>query len=156
VPRLAILLLLALVLAACGSDDGGSEESGQPAGGTGSLEFVLTDFAIEPPSEPVEPGTYTARVVNEGGTVHALKVDGPAGETESPQVDPGKSVELELSLTEAGEYELTCPVGDHRDRGMEAVLHVGSGAGGTTTDGTTTDETTTEDDDEDEDSDYRY
>jgi plastocyanin len=154
VPRLATVVfsvLLLLLLGACGSDDG-DDESGQPAGGDGgALEFVLTDFAIEPPSGPVEPGAYTARVVNEGGVVHALKVDGPAGEVETPQIDPGESAELELNLTEAGEYELTCPVGDHRERGMEAALQVGGGGGGTTTDGTTTDESTTEDD-----GDYRY
>jgi plastocyanin len=155
VPRLATFVLILLLLAACGSD--GDDESGQPAGGAGgALEFVLTDFAIEPPSGSVEPGTYTARVVNEGGVVHALKVDGPAGETESAHIDPGESVELQLNLGEAGEYELTCPVGDHRDRGMEAALRVGTGGGmttnGTTTNDTTTDETTTED----EGSDYRY
>ena len=122
------------------------------AGGLGldsidALEIVLTDFAVERPTGSLEPGTYTARVVNEGGVVHALKVDGPTGETESAQLQPGQSAELELDLGEAGEYELTCPVGDHRDRGMEASLAVGGGMGPTTTD-----ETTTEDDE----GGYRY
>jgi uncharacterized cupredoxin-like copper-binding protein len=97
--------------------------------------------------DSLEPGTYTARVTNDGGVVHAVKVDGPAGETESAQLQPGQSVELELDLSEAGEYELTCPVGDHRDRGMKASLAVGGGGGATTTE-----ETTTEDDE----GDYRY
>ena len=33
-----------------------------------------------------------------------------------------------------------CPVGDHRDRGMEGTIIVGGGGGGTTTDETTTDD----------------
>jgi plastocyanin len=141
--RLGLLVLVPVLLAACGGEEA-------PEGGAGAgdaLEIVLTDFAVEPPTGSLEPGTYTARVTNEGGVVHALKVDGPTGETESAQLQPGQSVELELDLSEAGEYELTCPVGDHRDRGMEAARAVGGGMGRTTTD-----ETTTEDDE----SGYRY
>jgi plastocyanin len=142
--RLGLLLLLVAVLvAACG---GGDATEGS-AGAGDAVEIVLTDFAVEPPAGSLEPGTYTARVVNEGGVVHALKVDGPTGERESAELQPGQSVELELDLSEAGEYELTCPVGDHRDRGMEASLAVG-GAGGATT----TEDTTTEDDE----GGYRY
>jgi plastocyanin len=142
--RLGLLLLLVAVLvAACGGGDGA--EGNASAGDT--LEIVLSDFAVEPPSGSLEPGTYTARVLNEGGVVHALKVDGPSGETESAELQPGQSVELELDLGEAGEYELTCPVGDHRDRGMEASLAVGGGGGATTTEDTTT---------EDDEGGYRY
>lgn len=135
--RLGLLLLLVVGLAAaCGGEDATDGN----AGAGDALEIVLSDFAVEPPTGSLEPGTYTARVVNEGGTVHALKVDGPTGETESAQLQPGESAELELDLSEAGEYELTCPVGDHRDRGMEASLAVGGGGGATTTEDTTTDD----------------
>jgi plastocyanin len=143
--RLGLLLLLVAALAAsCGGGDG----TDGSAGAGDALEIVLTDFMVEPPAGSLEPGTYTAQVVNEGGVVHALKVDGPTGEIESAELQPGQSVELELDLSEAGEYELTCPVGDHRGRGMEATLAVGGGGGGATT----TEETTTEDDE----GGYRY
>lgn len=143
--RLGLLLVLLVVglTAACGGEDG--SEGNAAAGET--LEIVLSDFAVEPPGGSLEPGSYTARVVNEGGVAHALKVDGPTGEKESAQLQPGQSVELELDLGEAGEYELTCPVGDHRDRGMEASLAVGDAAGATTPEDTTT---------EDEEGGYRY
>lgn len=135
--RLGLLLLLVAVLvAACGGGDGTEGD----AGAGDALEIVLTDFRVEPPAGSLEPGTYTARVVNEGGVVHALKIDGPTGETESAELQPGQSVELELDLSEAGEYELTCPVGDHRDRGMEASLAVGAGGATTTEESTTEDE----------------
>ena len=133
---LGLLLLVLVLLAACG----GEEAPEGSAGAGDALEIVLTDFAVERPTGSLEPGTYTARVVNEGGVVHALKVDGPTGETESAQLQPGQSVELELDLSEAGEYELTCPVGDHRDRGMETSLAVGGGGGATTEDTTTEDD----------------
>lgn len=129
--RLGLLLLLLVAFAAaCGGDDG---TDGSVGGGGDALEIVLSDFAVEPSTGSLEPGSYTARVVNEGGTVHALKVDGPTGEAESAELQPGESAELELDLSEAGEYELTCPVGDHRERGMEASLAVGGGEGGMTT-----------------------
>jgi plastocyanin len=148
VPRLTFLALVSasLALAACGGEEAASEET--PAAG-GEVEIVLTDFALEPGSLSLDPGAYTVRVVNEGDSVHALKVDGPGGELETADIAPGGSAELALDLSEPGEYELTCPVGDHRERGMEGTLTVGGGAAG---DGTTTEETTTEDDEDG----YRY
>lgn len=146
--RIAFLVLASLALAACGGDM--EPEQAASGGGDGAaVEIVLTDFALEPASLSLDPGSYTVTVLNEGDTVHALKVDGPGGESDTGQIQPGESAELALDLSEPGEYELTCPVGDHRDRGMEGTLTVGgAGAGG----GTTTDETTSEDDE----GGYRY
>ena len=82
--------------------------------------------------------------------MHGLKVDGPRGEVETGELQPCDTAEFAVDLSEPGEYELTCPVGDHRERGMEGTLTVGGGSGGGGG-GTTTDETTNEDD-----GDYRY
>ncbi len=146
--RMVTLGLASLALAACGSDSE-PEEAASAGGGGAAVEIVLTDFALEPASLSVDPGSYTLTVVNDGESVHALKVDGPGGEFETDELQPGDTAELEVDLSEPGEYELTCPVGDHRERGMEGTLTVGGGGGGGG--GTTTDETTTEDD-----GDYRY
>ena len=144
--RIGLLALVSLALAACG-DEGEPADAGDAAGeGAATTKIVLTDFALGPSSLSLEPGSYTVRVVNEGETFHALKVDGPTGEFETGELQPGESASLAVDLSEAGEYGLTCPVGDHRERGMEGTLTVGGGGGGTTTD-----ETTTEDD-----GDYRY
>ncbi len=148
--RLVLLALLALALAACGSGgDDGEVVGGGDAGQV--IEIVGTEFGLEPATvELDEPGTYTFVLRNEGGTVHALEIDGHGIEEETGEVGAGETAELTVELTEAGEYELYCPVGDHRDRGMEGTVVVGGAAAGTETDDTTTDETTTEDDD------YRY
>jgi plastocyanin len=141
--RLGLIVLASTALAACGGEEA-------PSGGSGGgeeVEIVLTDFALEPASLSLEPGSYTLRVVNEGEAAHALEVDGPTGEVETETLAAGQSADLQVDLSEAGEYELYCPVGDHRDRGMEGAISVG-GAGA----GTTTDETTTEDDE----GGYRY
>lgn len=148
--RIALLVLLSLALAACGSDS--EPEEAASAGGDGAaVEIVLTDFALEPASLSLDPGSYTLTVVNDGESMHGLKVDGPGGEFETGELQPGDTAELAVDLSEPGEYELTCPVGDHRERGMEGTLTVGGGSGDGGGGGTTTDETTTEDD-----GDYRY
>ncbi|HSE81562.1 MAG TPA: cupredoxin domain-containing protein [Gaiellaceae bacterium] len=141
------LFLVALALAltpACGGDEAADEEGAEPSVGGAVVDVALSDFAIEPSSLALDPGTYTFHVVNEGATEHALEVEGPTGE-ETEELGPGESADLTVDL-EDGEYEVYCPVGDHRDRGMEGTIAVGGGGG------TTTDETTTED----EESDYRY
>jgi uncharacterized cupredoxin-like copper-binding protein len=145
--RLSLVLsaVLALVLAGCGADEGEEEQAG-PTGQT--IEIVETDFALDPADVQLEgPGTYTFRAVNEGETAHALEIDGMGIEEETEEFGPGESAELTVELTEAGEYELYCPVEGHKELGMEGTLTVGgaAGGGGTTTDETTTDETTTED-----------
>jgi uncharacterized cupredoxin-like copper-binding protein len=154
--RYLLLALVASFLAfaggACGSGDDDEAAQGEGGGGGGdatTIEITGTEFALDPTNVEVEgPGTYTFRFVNDGGAVHALEVDGHGIEEETEEIQPGESAELTVDLTESGEYELYCPVGNHRDQGMEGTLVVGGAAGG----GTTTDHTTTE---EDADLDYR-
>ena len=144
--RPLLVALAAVLLPACGGEEATPDEAATPAGAA-VVEIALSDFAIEPGSAALDPGTYTFRVVNDGNAVHALEVEGPTGEVETGNLSPGDSADLTVDLSQAGDYEFYCPVGDHRHRGMEATIAVG---GGTAPD-TTTDETTT-----DEDSGYGY
>lgn len=147
--RLLLAALAAVLLSACGGEEATPDEASAPTGGGEVVEIALSDFAIQPGSLSLDPGTYTFRVVNDGGTVHALEVEGSGIEVETDHLQPGNSADLDVDLSEAGDYELYCPVDGHRDRGMEATLTVGGGGAP----GTTTDETTTE---EDDDSGYGY
>ena len=74
--------------------------------------------------------------------MHALEVEGPSGEVETEDLQPGDSADLDVDLSEPGEYEIYCPVDDHKGMGMEGTITVGGDGGGGTT---TTDDTTTED-----------
>jgi uncharacterized cupredoxin-like copper-binding protein len=141
--RLLLIALTLLLLPACGGDEGSGGDAAAPGGAT--VEVTLEDFTIDPSTIAVEPGSYTFHVVNDGATVHALEVEGPT-EVETEELEPGESADLTVALEEDGEYEVYCPIGDHRERGMEGAVTVGAGGVG----GTTTDETTTED------SDYKY
>ena len=142
--RLAILLsLLALGLAGCGGDeagDGGADEAAT-ADVIRTIRVAETEFELEPATIALDqPGTYVFRAVNEGQTEHALEVEGEAFEERTENLAPGESAELRVELTEPGEYELYCPVGDHKDRGMDGTVTVGGAAGGA---GGTTDTTAT-------------
>ncbi|MGH3043102.1 MAG: cupredoxin domain-containing protein [Gaiellaceae bacterium] len=148
--RLALLVAFAAVLLpACGEENtpDGASPDGAGAGGGEVVEVSLSEFALTPASFSLEPGSYTFHVVNDGSVVHALEVEGPLGEVKTADLAPGESADLNVDLSEPGDYEMYCPVDGHKDEGMEGTITVGGGGGGATT----TDETTTE-----EDSGYRY
>jgi plastocyanin len=141
---LTVLFLAALLLAGCGSDDG-DDEGGESSGGQ-SVEVVATEFAFDPADVSVdEAGETTFTVSNEGEFPHALEIEGNGIEEETEELGPGESGSVTVDL-EPGEYELYCPVGDHRERGMVGTLVVGGGAEGAGG-GTTTDEGESESDD---------
>jgi plastocyanin len=144
--RRLVLLSLALGLVpACGGDDATSDEASSSGGSGADVNVSLSEYTIDPSAIAVDPGSYTFHVVNDGSTVHALEVEGPNGEVETEHLEPGESADLTVDLQGDGEFEMYCPVADHRERGMEGTITAGAGGGG----GTTTDETTTEDEDED-------
>ena len=125
-----VVLLLAAALAGCGSDDDeGDDGAAAPAD---TVELVATDFAFEPSSLTLDAaGEHTLTLRNDGEFPHALAFDGLDDATGN--VDPGASGEVTVDL-EPGTYTLYCPVGNHRDQGMEGTLVVGgasaSGSGG--------------------------
>ena len=123
--------ILALGLSACGG--GGNEDSaaggGAAASGGGGKTITIdaTDFAFSPGSVSIKtPGTYTFVVVNKGQAEHALQIDGPGLEQETDTVGAGETAEMTVELTQAGEYEIYCPVGEHRKLGMDGRVHVQS------------------------------
>ena len=84
-----------------------------------------TDFHFTPPTISVDAGTVTFKLTNNGGTSHALEVEGNGVEEETDTIGPGESTELTVDLEE-GEYEIYCPVGNHKDMGMVGTLTVGA------------------------------
>jgi plastocyanin len=138
---ICVALALPLALLACGSDDG-EEASGQ------QVDVSATEFAFNPPNLQVDAaGTYTFHLTNAGEFEHALEIEGQGIEEGTAVIGGGESADVTVDLSD-GEYEIYCPVGNHREMGMEGTLTVGAGAGagaGTGSD-TTEDETTTKDD----------
>jgi plastocyanin len=122
---LVVAVALAAGLAACG---GSSEEEGaEPAGGTTApvVEISATEFALDPSSITVDQaGPVTLRVTSNGSATHALTIEGGGVERETGELERGESAELTVDL-DAGSYVIYCPIGDHRDRGMEGAIGIG-------------------------------
>ena len=129
-----VVILAGMTLAAtgCGGDDEGSAATTRSpatsaATGTAANGTVINvderDFTIELSTMELSPGTYTFVATNSGQTIHALEIEGQGLEEETEDIAPGDSAELTVTL-EAGEYELYCPVGNHKDMGMKLDITV--------------------------------
>ena len=136
---LALLLSAGVLLAAgCGDDEdeGGNgaaepeateEATEEPAAGGGGEALTLTadpggDIAWDPGDLSAPAGSVTIKLVNESSVPHAVEVEGNGVEEESETITAGET-ELTVDL-EAGEYVFYCPVGEHRQNGMEGTLTV--------------------------------
>ena len=129
---LAIAAALAAATAAgCGDDEAG-EAGASPSEGSApasALTVTETDFAIAPAEAQIEKaGTVRISVSNDGEAPHALAIETADGVEQTGTLAAGESGELEASLDD-GTYTWYCPIADHRARGMEGTVTVGTGEG---------------------------
>jgi plastocyanin len=140
------ILLVVLLLAGCG---GGTDEMSDEGTPLQTIQLSLTEFAISLATVNLDQaGTYEFEVSNDGQFPHALDIEaeGDGGEVETGNIDPGESRTVSITLP-GGSHEMYCPIGNHRDQGMEGTITVaGAAGGGTTTDENETEGTTTDDD----------
>jgi uncharacterized cupredoxin-like copper-binding protein len=140
---LALLTLLSLLaLAACGES---REEATGTTGTTGTtatetpqatgpavatVKVSETEFKLDPSDPKVaKSGVITFRATNDGKVDHALEIHTADGEVETEPFGPGETRTIKADLP-SGRYEWYCPVGDHKDRGMEGEITVAGGGGG--------------------------
>ena len=136
--RFAVLLAVGAAIAVpvvgCGGSDDDEDSSGNAAtpaattggggGAGGAVDLTATDFKFDPSDPSVKSGEVTFNVTNDGGTTHALEVEGPGEESETDDISPGGSTELTVDLSKPGTYEFYCPVGNHKEMGMEGEITV--------------------------------
>jgi plastocyanin len=134
-------VILLVGLAGCGGDDDDNGEdagtAAAPAGeATKTIDVSETDFKLDPANPTVSKlGVVEIKATNDGQTTHSLEVEGPGEEQElESELQPGESGTLEVDLGKAGRYEWYCPIGNHRELGMEGEIVVGGGGGSKTTD----------------------
>jgi plastocyanin len=132
------LVLAAALLGGCGGDDdeepaatpeATAEQTQEPAddGGGGGGETVEVaspedgGLSFEPAELTAPAGKVTFTYSNPSQVPHAFDIeDVEGGETDTiTQGEASVTVQLE-----AGEYTFYCPVGNHRDAGMEGTLTV--------------------------------
>jgi plastocyanin len=140
---IALVLSLTLPLAACGDDDdadssgssgndsaeqtstGGEMEAGSSGGGEtlkiaadpgGALKFDKSSLTAK-------AGKVTIVMDNPSDLPHAVEIEGSGVEVAGDTVMKGGVSKASADL-KAGEYEFYCPVGNHKDAGMEGTLTV--------------------------------
>ena len=130
------LALTAALFAGCGGDDeepaatpaATAEATEEPAAGGGGGATVEVSspedgaLKFDQAELTAEAGSVTFKYTNPSQVPHAFEVEGNGveGETETITASDA-SVTVEL---EAGTYTYYCPVGQHREAGMEGTLTV--------------------------------
>jgi plastocyanin len=137
-----VVVLSGLVAAGCGGEESdttaGNEaqtgpqaetekapEASKPADQTVSIS--AEDFKFDPKNPRVNAGTVEFQLTNDGQAPHALEVEAPRGEVETDVIQPGESASVKADLGKSGSVVMYCPVGNHREMGMEGKIQVGSG-----------------------------
>ena len=139
----AALALVSLTLAACGGGDddnastsGGSTaaqttggEGGGSAGGAGTTLAETADesggLSFSRSELTTRAGSVTVTLDNPSGNQmpHAIEIEGNGVEEETETIQPGGRASVTVDLR-PGRYEFYCPVGNHRQAGMEGTLTV--------------------------------
>ena len=119
--RKLLALLLVLLAAGCGGDDGDGESTATTAAvGTADIEVFASEYAFAPPFVIVEkPGTYTLALRNDGNVPHNLTIEG-VGKTGN--VDPGVTRLIEVTVT-PGNYPMVCTLHVAEEMDGEFVVH---------------------------------
>jgi plastocyanin len=82
----------------------------------GALKFTETEYTAT-------AGEVTVEFANDSQVPHAAEIEGNGVEEETETVTGQDAPPLKVDLP-AGEYTIYCPVGNHRQAGMEAKLTV--------------------------------
>ena len=137
---IAALCALAVAGVGCGDDDsdsGGSgdnwadKQSGRYGAGEGGGSAQTLKLSADPggalefdkSSLTAKAGKVTIVMDNPSDLPHAVEVEGNGVEEIGDTVGNGGVSRVSADL-KAGEYEYYCPVGNHKDAGMEGTLTV--------------------------------
>lgn len=117
------VLVIALLVAACGGDEQGTDTDTPDAdnGGNEAVEITVsaTEFAFDPDPVEVPAGVpVTLALVNDGLVEHDLTIDS-IGLVILAQ--PGETVRETVTF-EPGTYEIHCTVPGHHEAGMVGSL----------------------------------
>ncbi len=96
-----------------------------PAGkAAASVEVSLSEYRLDPMNPRVARAGVVAFVATDDGELrHALRVDGPTGESSTPPLRPGERATISVRLP-PGTYKWYCPLADHERRGMSGRIRV--------------------------------
>jgi uncharacterized cupredoxin-like copper-binding protein len=141
-----MVVVLGLVAASCGDDDGGDDDGGDGTAADGTVSATLADYSITLDQNSAPAGDVTFEVTNEAGQIHefvvlqtdlaadALPTDdaGDVNEAGDPgivlvdeieDIEGGATPTLAVTL-DAGSYVLICNLPGHYAEGMHTGFTV--------------------------------
>jgi uncharacterized cupredoxin-like copper-binding protein len=131
-----IAVAVAVPIAGCGGGDDNStsaETAGSTqastadgaAGGGQTVDMTAADFKFDPSDPTVKSGDVTFNLTNDAQETHSLEIEDVNGQDQEIEgdVSPGQSGTLKVNLP-PGKYEFYCPVGNHKEMGMEGEITV--------------------------------
>jgi plastocyanin len=98
------LLLVVLLVAGCGGDNGDGDGGSPAAAGGDTVEISALDFQFDPARITVDAGATTFTLTNDGQTPHALTIEQDGSEEGTKTISPGESTSVTVEL----ESELLC------------------------------------------------
>lgn len=91
-----------------------------------TVTAALTEFSIKLSQQTFAPGSYEFVAEEQGQLPHALSTEGPGVDnTSTAVIQPGGDSQTLTVTLQPGTYETSCPVGNHRAKGMETTITVG-------------------------------
>jgi nitrite reductase (NO-forming) len=122
---LALVVIVAMLAAACGNGDSPTDEPAQPAvgeeNGTVEIDVVMGDIFYQPESVEIPAGTtLVVNANNEGAIEHDFELEDGQG---LGMVQPGESASGELGPFDSSDVAF-CTVPGHREAGMEFEINV--------------------------------
>ena len=127
----AAALLIAVGGCGTGTQPTAPPAASSPAGTTDSnaspaplITATMTDYAIALSVPKPSAGTVTFVAEQAGQAPHALAIRGPGVDDATAAVPPGGPAQRLTVTLQPGTYELWCPVGNHRSRGMDLAITV--------------------------------
>ena len=92
------------------------------------VEISEREYKLEPNQITLQvdslPATVTFALHNQGRFSHDFHIEGHGLDSKAPKFGPGKTIRFEVTLAEEGEYEISCPLSNHAERGMRGTLVV--------------------------------
>ncbi|GAA1127525.1 hypothetical protein [Citricoccus alkalitolerans] len=123
-------LVLGSVLVGCGPDEPVPAPSAAPpwtappAADTDQLRLGLTEWSIETGGARLIPGEVLVEVTNTGGASHDVVIHGEQGSWASPELDPGETHVMAITVSAGEELELICTLVGHHAQGMHTTITV--------------------------------
>ncbi len=110
--------VLVLALAGCGNDTA-KESTAPPAGGAGTDQIAVQDFAFKPEKATVKVGTKVTWTFKDSAAHNIEPVGGAPEPTKSPDLKTGGA--YDFTFTKAGTFNYRCGIHNYMTASVEVT-----------------------------------